>query len=93
MGDVPLDNPAPIIHARSPRLEPSIGQIHNSLSPPPHNWIGRKPLHKMTKIVAKMNKDLDLRVYHDGYKERNGPDLIQDEEVCAGGEERGQRCQ
>jgi len=24
----------------------------------------------MTKIVDKMTKDLDLRVYHDGYKER-----------------------
>ena len=24
----------------------------------------------MTKIVDKMTKDLDLRLYHDGYKER-----------------------
>ena len=24
----------------------------------------------MTKIVEKMTKDLDLRLYHDGYKER-----------------------
>jgi hypothetical protein len=27
----------------------------------------------MTKIVAKMAKDLDLRAYHDGYKERMEP--------------------
>ena len=27
-------------------------------------------LSMMTKIVDKMTKDLDLRLYHDGYKER-----------------------
>ena len=33
----------------------------------------------MTKIVDKMTKDLDLRLYHDGYKEGLRPDYIQDE--------------
>ena len=31
---------------------------------------GEEELVMMTKIVDKMTKDLDLRVYHDGYKER-----------------------
>jgi non-homologous end joining protein Ku len=31
---------------------------------------GEEELAMMTKIVDKMTKDLDLRVYHDGYKER-----------------------
>jgi non-homologous end joining protein Ku len=31
---------------------------------------GEEELSMMTKIVDKMTKDLDLRVYHDGYKER-----------------------
>jgi non-homologous end joining protein Ku len=30
---------------------------------------GEEELSVMTKIVDKMTKDLDLRVYHDGYKE------------------------
>jgi DNA end-binding protein Ku len=31
---------------------------------------GEEELSMMTKIVDKMTKDLDLRAYHDGYKER-----------------------
>ena len=31
---------------------------------------GEEELSMMTKIVDKMTKDLDLRLYHDGYKER-----------------------
>jgi len=31
---------------------------------------GEEELAMMTKIVDKMTKDLDLRVYHGGYKER-----------------------
>ena len=31
---------------------------------------GEEELSMMTKIVDKMTKDLDLRMYHDGYKER-----------------------
>ena len=31
---------------------------------------GEEELSTMTKIVDKMTKDLDLSVYHDGYKER-----------------------
>ena len=31
---------------------------------------GEKELSMMTKIVDKMTKDLNLRLYHDGYKER-----------------------
>ena len=32
---------------------------------------GEDELAMMTKIVDKMTKDLDLRLYHDGYKERS----------------------
>jgi non-homologous end joining protein Ku len=31
---------------------------------------GEEKLSMMTKIVDKMTKDLDLRLYHDGYKEK-----------------------
>ena len=32
--------------------------------------VGEEELSMMTKIMDKMTKDLDLRLYHDGYKER-----------------------
>jgi DNA end-binding protein Ku len=31
---------------------------------------GEEELAMMTKIVDKMTKDMDLRLYHDGYKQR-----------------------
>jgi DNA end-binding protein Ku len=49
---------------------------------------GEEELSMMIKIMDKMTtKDLDLRVYHDGYKERiEALNYIQDERRgCAGG--------
>ena len=33
-------------------------------------WNDNEELSMMVKIVDKMTKDLDLSMYHDGYKER-----------------------
>jgi non-homologous end joining protein Ku len=51
---------------------------------------GEEELAMMTKIVDKMTKDLDLRVYHDGYKEGIEAPItskMKGEVVQAGGEE------